>query len=106
MSFTPTPFVMVLALSLASDFAASQPPLPSHVALASNPNAPVPAVQFRSAFRDTPQGVVSDTLDWKKANAEVGQFGRGHMDVLKWENGRFPVPDAPATVESTKPMKH
>ncbi len=106
MRFTPNPFASVLALLLAPGIAASQPALPSHATAASDPNAPVPTLQFRSVFRDTPQGVVSDTLDWKKANAEVGQFNRGHPDVLKWENMQTPTTGAPAPASPAMPMKH
>ena len=47
--------------------------------------SPVPAVAYRSVFTDTPKGVEAETLDWKAANAAVGQFTRGHVDILKWE---------------------
>ena len=65
-----------------------------------NPSAFVPAVQYRSVFVDTPKGVETGELDWKKANADVGQFKRGHIDVLKWEEeqarGRAaPTPPVP-----------
>ena len=50
-----------------------------------NPTAFVPAVPYRSVFVDTPTGVENEQADWKKANSEVGQFKRGHVDVLKWE---------------------
>ena len=52
---------------------------------ASQANTPVPPVVYRSVFADLPQGVESTTLDWKAANANVGQFKRGHADLLKWE---------------------
>ncbi len=52
---------------------------------ASDPASPVPMVLYRSVFADTPKGVETDTLEWKAANAEVGQFARGHIDILKWE---------------------
>ena len=55
---------------------------------AADPNARVPAVRYRSVFADTPAGVEAQSLDWKKANAEVGQFPRGHADVLKWEQSQ------------------
>ena len=51
-----------------------------------DPAATVPAVLYRSDFVDTPAGVETEDLDWKKANAEVGQFKRGHVDILQWEN--------------------
>jgi hypothetical protein len=50
-----------------------------------DPSAPVPAVAYRSVFTDTPTGVETQSLDWKKAHADVAQFPRGHADVLKWE---------------------
>ncbi len=44
-----------------------------------------PPVVYRSVFVDTPSGIVTEETDWKKANAEVGYFKRGHMDILRWE---------------------
>lgn len=65
---------------------------------AADPAPPVPRVQYRSVFQDTPTGVEPDSVDWKKANTDVGQFPRGHVDLLKWEQGRaVPPPAAPAS---------
>ena len=66
-----------------------------------NPAAFVPAVQYRSVFVDTPKGVETGELDWKKANADVGQFKRGHIDVLKWEEEQARGRGAP-----TPPVPH
>ena len=63
---------------------------------ATDPASAVPAVRYRSVFADTPKGVETDTLQWKAANAAVGQFARGHIDILKWEA-------AQARSEATKP---
>ncbi|WP_294770525.1 hypothetical protein [uncultured Rhodoferax sp.] len=52
---------------------------------ASQASSPVPAALYRSVFADLPQGVEDTVLDWKAANAAVGQFPRGHADLLKWE---------------------
>jgi hypothetical protein len=52
---------------------------------ATNPAASVPAVSYRSVFKDTSLGVERDSTDWRKANDEVGKFLRGHVDILKWE---------------------
>jgi hypothetical protein len=52
---------------------------------ASQASTLVPPVAYRSVFADLPQGVESTTLDWKAANANVGQFKRGYADLLKWE---------------------
>lgn len=75
-------------------------PLAASAADPSDPAVPGPAPEYRSAFADMPTGVEEQTLDWKKANAAVAQFPRGHIDLLKWEEaqGRSqPVPAAPAT---------
>ena len=53
-----------------------------------NPAVPVPAVSYRSVFANVPTGVETQSVDWKAANAEVGQFTRGHVDILKWEQGQ------------------
>lgn len=51
-----------------------------------DPAAPVPAVRYRSVFGDAPTGVEATEVDWRKANDDVGQFRRGHIDILKWES--------------------
>jgi len=58
---------------------------PSPTLRASQASTPVPAAVYRSVFADLPQGVEDTVLDWKAANAAVGQFKRGHADLLKWE---------------------
>lgn len=50
-----------------------------------DPKAEVPALIYRSVFQEAGKGLVSDAKDWREANDEVGQFKRGHIDVLKWE---------------------
>ena len=45
----------------------------------------VPPVAYLSAFDGLPKGVENAAQDWKAANANVGQFQRGHADLLKWE---------------------
>jgi hypothetical protein len=58
---------------------------PTPTLQASQASTPVPAVAYRSVFADLPIGVEDTVLDWKGANAAVGQFKRGHADLLKWE---------------------
>lgn len=67
-----------------------------------DPASPVPTVLYRSVFADTPRGVETDTVDWKAANADVGQFTRGHMDILKWEAAQ----KKSETGKPTMPMSH
>jgi hypothetical protein len=79
---------------------------------ASAASTPVPGVDYRSLFQDLPKGVEATTLDWKTSNATVGQFKRGHADVLKWEAERkrattqtnpSAVPGAPISAMGSKP---
>jgi hypothetical protein len=46
----------------------------------------VPLAKYQSALRGLPQGVESQSTDWRSANDAVGQFKRGHIDLLKLEN--------------------
>jgi len=61
--------------------------LPSEV----DPNMTVPPVAYRSVFASTPAGMEMQASDWKEANAQAGQFRRGHADVLKWEQAQRPT---------------
>lgn len=69
-------------------------------------NAAVPPVVYQSVFADAPQGVETSSVDWKKANAEVGQFTRGHVDILKWEASQPPAAGAQKSAPPTKPAAH
>lgn len=68
---------------------------------AADPAAAVPPAAYRSAFDGIPQGVEEETVDWKKANAEVARFPRGHVDLLKWEEANPGA--APATAPAAAP---
>jgi hypothetical protein len=76
---------LALACALLSQPSAAQMVLPPDAAAAANPVAKVPAVSYRSVFKETSLGVEKDREDWRKANDSVGQFTRGHLDILKWE---------------------
>lgn len=84
----------LLAAALAVPFAAS-------AADPSDPAAPVPPTEYRSAFSGLPTGVEEQSLDWKKANADVAQFPRGHIDLLKWEEAQGRPRAAPADRPAT-----
>ncbi|MEY4883586.1 MAG: hypothetical protein RIS34_1440 [Pseudomonadota bacterium] len=61
------------------------PPTSPIVASVMEPTTPVPTLVYRSVFATTPTGVATESLDWKTANAVVGQFKNGYRDILKWE---------------------
>lgn len=62
---------------------------------AADPDAAVPTPRYRSVLAHTPRGVVQDSANWQHANAQVGQYRRGHSDILRAEQTDAPRP-APA----------
>jgi hypothetical protein len=76
---------LALACALLWQISAAQIASTPSAASAANPTAKVPAVEYRSVFKETSLGVEKDTDNWRKANDEVGKFTRGHVDILKWE---------------------
>lgn len=81
-------------------------PLMAAAADAADPAAAVPAAAYRSVFDDLPKGVEEEMVDWKKANADVAQFPRGHIDLLKWEEanpGPAPRPQPAAAAAPPAP---
>jgi len=59
---------------------------------AASPQAQVPLANYQSPLRGLPQGVESQSTDWRSANDTVGQFKRGHIDLLKLENAPQSLP--------------
>lgn len=83
---------VLLAIAGASclQFAAAQAPGsvrldPTPTLQASQPGTPVPPLLYRSSLADLPKGVEQGETDWKTANANVGQYQRGHADLVQWE---------------------
>ncbi|MCZ8257366.1 MAG: hypothetical protein O9353_14055 [Bacteroidia bacterium] len=93
------PMAVLLSMGSAAAFAQASPypqPDPRPTEKAANPATPVPAALYRSAFAGLPAGVEQANIDWKKSNADAGQFKRGHADLLKWEQSQAAQPAAPA----------
>jgi hypothetical protein len=110
---------LVTMCALAWHASMAQTAMAPHSESAANPSASVPAVSYRSVFKETSLGVETDSTDWRKANDEVGKFLRGHVDILKWEEQEsakamqgpmakpMTEPDAmpkPAAPDTTKPI--
>ena len=73
--------------SLAQTKEGVAPPMQAKAeARVTDPSAAVPAVAYRSVFKETSVGVEMETVDWRKANDDVGKFTRGHVDILKAED--------------------
>lgn len=96
----PLLLTLLLTLLLAPAFAAAQAmpypranPQPGY--RAADPLAQVPAAVYQSPLTGLAQGVENQSADWRRANDEVGQFKRGHIDLLKLENGGASQPAQP-----------
>ncbi|MDO9278163.1 MAG: hypothetical protein Q7U05_06335 [Polaromonas sp.] len=50
-----------------------------------DPQSTVPPAVYRSTRADLPRGVEETRLDWRLSNDAVGQFKRGHIDLLRLE---------------------
>ena len=70
------------------------------VGAVTDPRASVPPVVYQSVFADTPTGVEVKNVDWYKANAEVGQFKRGHVDILKFDEAQTMTPLQPKRTDA------
>jgi hypothetical protein len=97
----PCAWLLAVLLSTGSSFALAQTapypqPDPRPAERAAYPATPVPPALYRSVFADLPAGIDQTGIDWKKANADAGQFKRGHADLLKWEQSQGAQPAAPA----------
>lgn len=81
---------------------AAHPSAPSAHAVASAqaPTAPLHHLPLPAS------GAMADgTDDWKAANAAVGQFPRGHADIVRWEAAQRPA-SAPAMPRGGHPHHH
>jgi hypothetical protein len=94
------PLALLCTLA-ATAFAQTMAPATATAPSASDPSAPVPALSYRSVFKETSLGVEKDTDDWRKANDDVGKFLRGHMDILKWEEQQGVMPLKPSMPPNT-----
>lgn len=85
-------------------WAAALAALPSSMAVAADAADPGAAARpaYRSVFERRPAGVEEGTVEWRKANADVARFPRGHADLLKWENGQERATPAAAAASAPK----
>jgi pyruvate dehydrogenase E2 component (dihydrolipoamide acetyltransferase) len=88
---------LLKAIPLAAALAALIPATaPAQAAAPPDAAAAAPTLTYRSVFQDLPTGVEEGGLDWKKANADVAGFPRGHADWLKLEEQPGSAAPAPA----------
>lgn len=94
----PTLLALAVLAWPALNLAQTAPKKTTPAIAAVDPAAPAPALLYRSALAYSPRGVVQDSDDWSAANARVGQFVRGHSDILKAEQA--PAANQPASSPS------
>lgn len=98
----PARLTLLAALALVAYAAPAQAILyptldPEPTTQAASADTPVPAALYRSAFAGVPAGIEQTSVDWKKANADAGQFKRGHADLLKWEQEQAKAANPPSS---------
>lgn len=71
-----------------------------------DPAAAAPPPAYRSVFHDLPGGIEQEQVDWRKANADVARFARGHADYVKWEEQQQGAATAPALAPAARPQGH
>jgi hypothetical protein len=90
-----------LAAALAAAF-----PLLAAAADAADPVAPVPPPAYRSVLPATAADLAEEAIPWRKANADVARFPRGHADLLKWEAAQERQVPSPATGTPAQEKPH
>lgn len=56
-----------------------------------SPAGTAPPVHYQPMAPTGASALVLEVDDWKAANATVGQYRRGHMDIVKWEKAQPPA---------------
>lgn len=95
----------LLGLALVGPVLAQSTPAPAPPAI-TDPATFVPPARYRSVFAETPTGVEQDRVDWKKANADVGEFRNGFVDILKWESAQEALKNPGAAPAATPVHQH
>lgn len=83
--------LLALALPLAGNAQALQ----QQAAMAAQTDGATPPPRYRPMAPAGASARVTEPDDWKAANALVGQYPRGHRDIVRWEKAQAAVP-APA----------
>lgn len=81
-------------LALSAPLLGATQTLQQQAATAANPETGAPPVRYQPMAPVGASALVVEREDWKAANATVGQYPRGHMDIIKWEKAQPPIPAA------------
>lgn len=83
-------------LALATPLLGSAQTTQQEAAAAAAPSITVPPVHYTPMAPTGVSGLATEGEDWKAANASVGQYRRGHIDILKAERSQQPLAPRPA----------
>lgn len=83
-------------LALALPLVAGAQSVQQQAAVAASPGVPVPPLSYVPLPPVGASALVTTLDDWKTANAAVGQYPRGHLDIIKWEQAQEAARPAPA----------
>ncbi len=82
--------VLLIPLVLAATLSAGAQTVSVHeqAARAANPASPTAPTRHEPMAPSGISGLATERDDWKAANATVGQYQRGHMDILRSERAQ------------------
>ncbi len=83
-------FLALLALS-APLLGAAQT-VQQQAAAAANPQTSVAPVRYQAMPPVGASALPVEPGDWRASNATVGQYRRGHSDIVRWEKAQPPTP--------------
>lgn len=81
-------------LALSAPLLGAAQTLQQQAAMAANPDTSAPPVRYQPLAPVGASALVVEREDWKAANTTVGQYPRGHRDIIKWEKAQPPTPAA------------
>jgi len=90
-------------LALSAPLLGAAQTLQQQAAMAANPDTGAPPVPYQPMSPAGASAAVVEPEDWKAANATVGQYPRGHRDIVKWEKSQVPV--QPAATPPEEPLR-
>ncbi|KRH98488.1 hypothetical protein [Curvibacter sp. PAE-UM] len=81
-------------LALSAPLLGAAQTVPQQAAAAARPQASASPLRYQPMAPVGASALVQEVQDWKAANAAVGQYPRGHRDIVKWEKAQPPAPAA------------
>ena len=90
-------------LALSAPLLGAAQTVQQQAAAAARPQASASPLRYQPMAPVGASALVVELDDWKAANATVGQYRRGHTDIVKWEKSQAPA--QPATTPLQEPLR-